>query len=742
MLMGFSQISVQLGNMSQNSSQHNSRTGSPQATSSPRTEPAPPGFTDSNTFWSFQPPGHTYNITNAQGGAAVPVFGNLDHPIYANVAADLFPAGSGAIMTIPELKDSAIWNAFFYKYTAYLQQQGIFQVLTQTKPAASASGYAEWYTRNNKALGVFKSRVNQAFESLMTDDIKETIENFQKAFGQEDTARLLNIYEEFHHATFFSNQNPLPVITKMDQKRKELKVLGVDIPESLFVLIVIAKLPTGPWEMLKQKIIQEKKEDLKVVKLIALITNEWNRRRGAHESALAARISGIHCFIPSTAPPWSRQNRQPGGNSSRSNNRKNNNRSGNGNNNQKQNNNNQGNHNQQSQKGKGKGKGKAGKKKQNNQGKQNGRHLSANLACATFDQELMAPLRVYMANISTNPLDAIDTDTDSEHSSMPSLVTLSETDEIDMEISSDSSSEFEEGEVVEQPPIPTTSQWPPHDVNDPYAPWAPPLPESVPDIYFPTFAPSNFPYTPANQQSISQFLILYTQENVRNMGRSKLRRSQYPTTICDIRLPLPIDVPFRGATSNWEDETRYREIMDIVKRRNISPEFIFIMIWTTTRVVVYPILHRACHNLTPRHALYLQNICEPILTVRAFSQTRFWTWDVQHLSEAILEINTTNWVKIVEAHPECVSVLEVFRIRNTRTPIPVQVYNPVFWGAHIKLGTEGDWLFGTASNQSVRGQRGGYKQNNKRNVRFVPRLNLCDQFDRRTTVADFSPPGT
>ncbi|KAL0058109.1 hypothetical protein AAF712_015231, partial [Marasmius tenuissimus] len=335
-------------------------------------------------------------------------------------------------MTIPELKDSAIWNAFFYKYTAYLQQQGIFQVLTETKPAASASGYAEWYTRNNKALGVFKSRVNQAFESLIHDI--EIIQNFQKAFGQEDTARLLNIYEEFHHATFFSNQNPLPVITKMDQKRKELKVcLGVDIPKSLRLI--------------------EKKEDLKVVKLIALITNEWNRRCGAHESALAARISGIHRFIPSTAPPWSRQNRQSGGNSSRSNNWKNNNRSGNGNNSQKQNNNNQGNHNQQLQKGKGKGKGKAGKKKQNNQGKQNGRHLSANLAYATFDQELMAPLQVYMANISTNPLNAIDTDTNSEHSSMPSLVTLSDTDEIDMEISSDSSSKFEEGEVVEQPPV-------------------------------------------------------------------------------------------------------------------------------------------------------------------------------------------------------------------------------------------------------------------------------------------------
>ncbi|KAJ8073616.1 hypothetical protein PM082_011894 [Marasmius tenuissimus] len=216
MLMGFSQISVQLENMSQNPSQHNSCTGSPQATSSPRTEPALPGFTDSDTFWSLQPPGHTYNITNAQGGAAVPVFGNPDHPIYANLAANSFLAGSGAIMTIPELKDSAIWNAFFYKYTAYLQQQGIFQVLTETKPAASASGYAEWYTRNNKALGVFKSRVNQAFESLMTDDIKETIKNFQKAFGQEDMARLLNIYEEFHHTTFFSNQNPLLVITKMD----------------------------------------------------------------------------------------------------------------------------------------------------------------------------------------------------------------------------------------------------------------------------------------------------------------------------------------------------------------------------------------------------------------------------------------------------------------------------------------------------------------------------------------------
>ncbi|KAJ8073615.1 hypothetical protein PM082_011893 [Marasmius tenuissimus] len=119
-----------------------------------------------------------------------------------------------------------------------------------------------------------------------------------------------------------------------------------------------------------------------------------------------------------------------------------------------------------------------------------------------------------MANISTNPLNALDTNTDSKHYSMPSLVTLTDTDEIDMEISSDSSSEFEEGEVVEQPPIPMTSQWPPHDKNNPYASWAPPLPEPIPEIYFPTFAPSDFPYTLANKQSISQFLILYTPENV------------------------------------------------------------------------------------------------------------------------------------------------------------------------------------------------------------------------------------
>ncbi|KAK1215088.1 hypothetical protein PQX77_022319, partial [Marasmius sp. AFHP31] len=333
------------------------------------TIPVVPGNND--TFWSYQPPAHSYHVHT-----------NPSFPTYATITAEQFPSGSGGIMTIPELKDSSNWHQFLYKFKAYLETHGISEVLDETPPLATANGYKEWKLRNEKARGVFKARVNQSFESLITDKIKDTIQAFETAFGQEDTARLVNLYAEFNAAQFHPNSNPLPATTRMDQIRKELKNLGIDIPENLFVLIVLDKLPIH-WEMLKQNWIQKKKEDLKVTALIASLTNEWNRRKGAQDAAFAARITGINRFNPAAAPPWSHQNRQSGGNSYKNNNRKFK-KPGNGNDqNQNKNQNGQG---QQAQKGKGKGKGKGGNKPQN-PGKGKKQHAS-HLNSTAFNEEL------------------------------------------------------------------------------------------------------------------------------------------------------------------------------------------------------------------------------------------------------------------------------------------------------------------------------------------------------------------
>ncbi|KAK1219313.1 hypothetical protein PQX77_017966 [Marasmius sp. AFHP31] len=179
-------------------------------------------------------------------------------------------------MTIPELKDSSNWHQFLHKFKAYLETHGISEVLDETPLLANANGYKEWKLWNEKARGVFKARVNQSFESQITNKIKNTIQAFETAFGQEDTAvmkttaHLVNLYAEFDAAQFHPNSNPLPATTRMDQIRKELNNLGINIPENLFVSIVLDKLPVH-WEMLKQNWIQEKKEDLKVTALIALM---------------------------------------------------------------------------------------------------------------------------------------------------------------------------------------------------------------------------------------------------------------------------------------------------------------------------------------------------------------------------------------------------------------------------------------------------------------------------------------
>ncbi|KAK1215012.1 hypothetical protein PQX77_022397 [Marasmius sp. AFHP31] len=164
-----------------------------------------PGNTE--TYWSYQPANHSYHVhTN-------PAF-----PNYATIMAEQFPSGSGGIMAIPELKDSSKLHEFCNRYQAYLETQGIADILTETPTALTADGYKEWKLKNKKATGIFKAR----FESLITDKIKETLQAFETAFGQEDTAQLVNLYAEFNVAQFHPNSNPLPATTRMDQIRKDV----------------------------------------------------------------------------------------------------------------------------------------------------------------------------------------------------------------------------------------------------------------------------------------------------------------------------------------------------------------------------------------------------------------------------------------------------------------------------------------------------------------------------------------
>ncbi|KAK1219473.1 hypothetical protein PQX77_017812 [Marasmius sp. AFHP31] len=101
----------------------------------------------------------------------------------------------------------------------------------------------------------------------------------------------------------------------MTNQRLKLKDHSVNIPEDLFCLIIVAKLLKS-WQSIKEYIMRQKKEDLKLSELIAMIANTWNSRVGSHSGppaytqAYNAKITGINRY--QSAPTWSGQSGQHG----------------------------------------------------------------------------------------------------------------------------------------------------------------------------------------------------------------------------------------------------------------------------------------------------------------------------------------------------------------------------------------------------------------------------------------------
>ncbi|KAL0060989.1 hypothetical protein AAF712_012220 [Marasmius tenuissimus] len=190
----------------------------------------------------------------------------------------------------------------------------------------------------------------------------------------------------------------------MATQRHKLKAQDVEIPEVLFVLMIIAKLPKS-WANLKEYVIRLKKEDLKLSEIISIITNTWNARTGGHSgpevytAAYNTKISGVPKF--KSAPNWSGQSGSSGNKSAGKPN------GGNRSNQNNQQNQNQNNQNQQgsskkknNKKGKGKGKGK-----KQNKPKQGGQksHVAALDAqqCSVLEAEFSQPQSVRMSKLAS-----------------------------------------------------------------------------------------------------------------------------------------------------------------------------------------------------------------------------------------------------------------------------------------------------------------------------------------------------
>ncbi|KAJ8085882.1 hypothetical protein PM082_004701 [Marasmius tenuissimus] len=216
------------------------------------------------------------------------------------------------------------WKEFIRALEAYFCTQGNAKVLTESKPDIPASDatetvkneYKTWQDRNEKCFGALQMHTYPIHDAILDlDSVIDYISNIKANYGSEDTAELLNMYTNLHSVVFPLNQSSVAGINYMATQQHKLKAQDVEIPEALFVLMIIAKLLKS-WANLKEHVIRLKKEDLKLSEIISIIINTWNARTGGHSgpevytAAYNAKISGVPKF--KSVPNWSGQSESSG----------------------------------------------------------------------------------------------------------------------------------------------------------------------------------------------------------------------------------------------------------------------------------------------------------------------------------------------------------------------------------------------------------------------------------------------
>ncbi|KAJ8093331.1 hypothetical protein PM082_020817 [Marasmius tenuissimus] len=216
-----------------------------------------------------QPNGENYRVSQAEGevfNVRAPsnsplqtynpysqrVYNNPQQPLYAQAAEATLPTGQGALNSVPMLaQDRSNWKEFIRALEAYYCTQGNAKVITESKPDTPATDateavkneYKTWQDRNEKCFGALQMRTYPIHDAILDpDSVIDCISNIKANYGSENTAELLNMHTNLHSVGFPSNQSPVAGINYMATQRHKLKAQDIEIPEALFVLMIIAKL--------------------------------------------------------------------------------------------------------------------------------------------------------------------------------------------------------------------------------------------------------------------------------------------------------------------------------------------------------------------------------------------------------------------------------------------------------------------------------------------------------------------
>ncbi|KAJ8089237.1 hypothetical protein PM082_014485 [Marasmius tenuissimus] len=276
----------------------------------------------------------------------------------------------------------------------------------------------------------------------------------------------------------------------------------------------------------------------------------------------------------------------------------------------------------------------------------------------------------------------------------------------------------------------------------PSPPFAPPY-ASVNDVrYNHTFDPNDYVFVKYDKKELFRFLNEYKEWHVitDRMYKIAVRPYDYPTQFANKNLHHPAMLTRKSGMDlpSGYEEDHMDHIIEKVWRRfgHYRHKNIYILIHTKLAMFCYPIDRSTCYNMTPRQAVWQVEDNTQIKAVYVFTPSGYWKWDVDHISQVIININKVVWKDwILFRKTEDKNVYHVFKVdkEDEFHGMPTQALNPIFWELMVLLGIEGKWLHGLGT--SIQRSR-GMRMINLRGDRFEPENK--DKFTRFVPKIKFS----
>ncbi|KAJ8090622.1 hypothetical protein PM082_018179 [Marasmius tenuissimus] len=261
----------------------------------------------------------------------------------------------------------------------------------------------------------------------------------------------------------------------------------------------------------------------------------------------------------------------------------------------------------------------------------------------------------------------------------------------------------------------TPHQYWPHETYDPKfgenwanqrpssPPFAPPY-ASVNDVcYSHTFDPNDYVFVKYDKKELFRHLNKFTERHV-NTDRLRtimVRPDDYPVQFANKNLHHPSMITRKSGAylpSGFEEVHMDHIISKVWRRFGLYRHTnIYILVCTKFAMFCYPIDRSTCYNMTPRQAVWQIDSHQQIKAVFAFTPSGYWKWDVDHISQVIINIHKVVWKDwILHRKPGDKDVYDIFNVDkdNEFNRIPIQVLNPIFWEFMVLLGIEGRWLQG------------------------------------------------